>query len=155
MNHLLPGPVIRFPHYDFRMGCDPLVIRKGAHTPLWNHSKRWANLLLSHQLFFSFFDSPSQVIEQSLFLFGIPTILQTILPKAMTPFFGAATHPGKEIRKEFRHCLFSRGFCLKGFRSCRLDVKKLFLWKKGNNVFDLVFNWTFFNATLPTEKKTK
>ncbi len=69
MNHLLPGPVIQFPHYDFRMGCDPLVIRKGGHTPLWNHSKRWGNLLLSHQFFFSFFDSPPQVIEQSLFLF--------------------------------------------------------------------------------------
>ncbi len=54
------------------MGCDSLVLRKGGHTPLWNHRKRWANLLLSHQLFFSFFDSPPQVIEQSLFLFSFP-----------------------------------------------------------------------------------
>ena len=58
MNHLhtvLPGLMVGFPHYDFRMRCDPPLYctytyrRKGGHTPLWIHSKRWATVLLSHQ----------------------------------------------------------------------------------------------------------
>ena len=55
-------------------GVTPLVLKKGGHTPIWNHSERWTNLQLSHQesIFFMFcssWESLPQVIEQSLFLF--------------------------------------------------------------------------------------
>ncbi len=34
MNHLLPGPVIGFHHYNFKTGCDPLVTKKGGSHPI-------------------------------------------------------------------------------------------------------------------------
>ena len=76
----------------FQNGVWPPYNKERGHTTLWNHSKRWASLLLNHQLFFSFFDSPPQVIEQSLFLFrgcdspGYSALWQPWLFGAVTSF---------------------------------------------------------------------